>query len=361
MPAAAAIAAASGGLRPAVAVRALDRGARALLFRRELDTVAWRARPARARRSFRPSPGPPARARTPPRGRGRTAARAALRAESLQTAAGPMVLGQRADDRVLQPRRRSPGTPGRRRRAPPAPPSPARRRASRAPRGSTPTRDTIAASDSPACAGIVNHHRGRALLRRGAIVSGRIEQQRLHALERGPAPDRASAAGAGRESARRRSWSAANRRAGCSGRRARAPRALRGAAARTACEPPAIAGMARSLKRTDDGDAAEDLGGALMETHAGAVLERLGAGSTSTTASASRVSSNAPGVTSACPRCRSLDLDARQIDRGALTGERFGLRAGRGPARPRTLTRRVPGRRHQLVVDPRAGPRPACR
>ena len=83
---------------------------------------------------------------------------------------------------------------------------------------------------------------------------------------------------------------------------------------------PARAGSAR---RSDDRDAPENLRRALMKPHARAVPQRLRAGKHLDAASASRVSSNAPGVTSACPRAISSHLDAAEVDGRALPGHRL--------------------------------------
>ena len=118
--------------------------------------------------------------------------------------------------------------------------------------------------------------------------------------------------------------------------------------------------MARSGRRTDDRHASEDLGGALMETHAGAVLERPGAGQHFDHGVGE------PGLLERARRDERLSalqvahLDARQIDRRALTGERFVL-ALAVDLDAADLDAPRPGRRHQLVVGRERGPTPGCR
>ena len=64
--------------------------------------------------------------------------------------------------------------------------------------------------------------------------------------------------------------------------------------------------------------------GAVMQAHARAVLERLRAGSSSISASTRRVTLSVPGAASVSPRDDVADVDAAEVDRRALAGDRLG-------------------------------------
>ena len=97
-----------------------------------------------------------------------------------------------------------------------------------------------------------------------------------------------------------------------------------------------------------------------MKPHARAVLQRLRAGQQLDDRVGEPRLVERAGRDERLPARDLVDLDARQVDGGALPGDRLGLLLA-VHLDAAHLHAAVAGRDHQLVVDRDRGPTPACR